>query len=85
MTMNPYPIPDWGWEVSETPWAVQGLWWHYTYSGDIDFLRNRAYEPIKAATQFLAAYMQRADAHGGERWKDDKFHIFPTVPPELYG
>lgn len=85
MTMNPYPIPDWGWEVSETPWAVQGLWWHYLYSGDLAFLRNRAYEPIKADVEFLVAYMQRPEAYGGERWKDDKYHIFPTVPPELYG
>jgi alpha-L-fucosidase 2 len=84
MTMNPYPVPDWGWEVSETPWAVQGLWWHYTYSGDTAFLRNRAYEPIKAAVEFLVAYMKRPDAHGGSRWKDDRYHIFPTVPPELY-
>jgi hypothetical protein len=82
--MNPYPLPDWGWEVSETPWAVQGLWWHYLYSGDKEFLKNRAYEPIKAAVQFLTAYMKRPDAHDGERWKDNKFHVFPTVPPELY-
>jgi alpha-L-fucosidase 2 len=84
MSMNPYPLPDWGWEVAETPWAVQGLWWHYLYSGDKQFLKDQAYEPVKAASQFLAAYMKRADAHGGERWKDDKYHIFPTVPPELY-
>jgi alpha-L-fucosidase 2 len=84
MSMNPYPLPDWGWEISETPWAVQGLWWHYLYSGDKNFLREQAYEPMKAAVQFLTAYMKRPDAHGGERWKDDKYHIFPTVAPELY-
>lgn len=85
MTMNPYPIPDWGWEISETPWAVQGLWWHYLYSGDTAFLRQHVYEPMKAAVEFLVAYMFRPEAKGGQRWKDDKFHIFPTVPPELYG
>ena len=85
MSMNPYPIPDWGWEVSETPWTVQGLWWHYLYSKDESFLRQRAFGPIKAAVEFLTAYMMRKDAHGGSRWKDNKFHIFPTVPPELYG
>jgi alpha-L-fucosidase 2 len=84
MSMNPYPVPTWGWEVCETPWAVQGLWWHYLYSGDVDFLRTRAFAPIKAAVEFLVAYMKRPEARGG-RWKDDKYHIFPTVPPELYG
>ncbi|MCW3079025.1 glycoside hydrolase N-terminal domain-containing protein [Segetibacter sp.] len=85
MSMNPFPIPDWGWQISETPWAVQGLWWHYTYSGDTAFLSTRAYEPIKAATEFLVAYIKRPDARGGGRWKDDRYHIFPTVPPELHG
>ncbi len=84
MTMNPYPVPTWGWEVCETPWAVQGLWWHYLYSGDTGFLKDRAYEPLKAAVEFLVAYMNRPEARGPQ-WGDDKFHIFPTVPPELYG
>ncbi|MDP4130516.1 MAG: glycoside hydrolase N-terminal domain-containing protein, partial [Bacteroidota bacterium] len=75
MTMNPYPVPTWGWEICETPWAVQGLWWHYLYSGDKKFLENRAYSPIKEAVRFLVAYMKRPDARSGNRWKDDKYHI----------
>ena len=84
MTMNAYPVPTWGWEIAETPWAVQGLWWHYLYSGDVEFLKTRAFEPIKSAVEFLVAYMKRPEANGLQ-WNDDKFHIFPTVPPELYG
>ncbi|GAB6394835.1 MAG: alpha-L-fucosidase/glycosyl hydrolase family 95 [Bacteroidales bacterium] len=84
MTLHPYPVPDWGWEVFETPWSVQGLWWHYLYSMDEDFLRNRAFEPIKDAVLFLVDYMKRPDAHGAS-WGDNKYHIFPSVPPELYG
>lgn len=83
MTINPYPVPHWGWEICETPWAVQGLWWHYLYSKDIDFLRDRAYAPIKAAVEFLVAYMQRPEARG-KQWDDNKYHVFPTIPPELY-
>lgn len=85
MTMNSYPVPDWGWEISETPWAVQGLWWHYLYSGDKLFLKEKAYSPIKSAVEFLVAYMKRPEASDPKRWKDGKYHIFPTVPPELYG
>jgi len=84
MSINPYPVPTWGWQVSETPWAVQGLWWHYLYSGDVDFLKNRAFEPIKAAVEFLVAYMKRPVARGNQ-WGDNNYHIFSTVPPELYG
>ena len=84
MTMNPYPVPHWGWEICETPWSVQGLWWHYLYSADTAFLKNRAYTPIREAVEFLVAYMKRPEARGGDRWQDDKYHIFPTIPPELY-
>lgn len=84
MTMNPYPVPHWGWEVCETPWSVQGLWWHYLYSADTVFLKDRAYTPIREAVEFLVAYMKRPEAKGGSRWNDDKYHIFPTIPPELY-
>jgi hypothetical protein len=34
--------------------------------------------------EFLAAYMKRPEARGA-RWNDNKYHIFPSVPPELYG
>jgi alpha-L-fucosidase 2 len=43
---------------------VQGLWWHYLYSADTEFLKKRAYEPIKAAVEFLVAYMKRPEASG---------------------
>ncbi|MCC6486297.1 MAG: DUF4838 domain-containing protein [Candidatus Hydrogenedentes bacterium] len=84
MSMSPYPVPTWGWEICETPWAVQGLWWHYLYTMDKEFLRDRAFVPIRDAVLFLVDYMKRPEARG-ERWNDDRYHIFPTVPPELYG
>jgi len=83
MTMNPYPVPTWGWEICETPWSVQGVWWHYLYSGDKDFLKSRAFPLIKDATLFIVDYMTRPEAHGPQ-WNDNKYHVFPTVSPELY-
>ncbi|KRF18415.1 glycosyl hydrolase family 95 catalytic domain-containing protein [Paenibacillus sp. Soil787] len=84
MKTNPYPVPTWGWQTCVTPWAVQSLWWHYTYTLDVDFLRDRAFGPIKEAVLFMVDYMNRPEAFG-EQWGDDKHHIFPTVTPELYG
>jgi alpha-L-fucosidase 2 len=49
-----YPAPPWGYEVCETPWVVQSLWWQYVYTHDQDYLR-RVYPMLRAATQFLAA------------------------------
>lgn len=83
MNTMPYPLPHWGWEVFETPWAVQTLWWHWLYTKDRDFLEHRAFVPMKDAVLFLVDYMKRPEAHGPQ-WGDDNYHIFPTVPPELY-
>lgn len=85
MHTHPYPVPDWGWEVFETPWMVQGLWWHYLYSADKEFLRDRAMEPMRDAVMFLVDYMSRPDAQGSRWGNDGLCHIFPSVPPELYG
>ncbi|RED63194.1 glycosyl hydrolase family 95 catalytic domain-containing protein [Cohnella lupini] len=83
MNMMPYPVPHWGWEVCETPWTVQSLWWHYIYTMDRTFLETRAFTPIKEAVLFMVDYMKRPDA-SGEAWGDDRYHIYPTVVPELY-
>lgn len=72
----PYPAPPWGYEISETPWVVQSLWWHYLYTGDEAILR-RVYPLLKAAAQFIAAYVKREN--------DGKYHVFPTVSPENWG
>lgn len=72
----PYPVPPWGYEVCETPWTVQSLWWHYLYTLDRGFL-ERAYPLLRAAARFLAAYVKKGD--------DGKYHIIPTVSPENWG
>jgi hypothetical protein len=84
MRLMPYPVPTWGAQVSETPWVVQSLWWHYLYTMDRDFLRDRAFGPMREAVQFLNAYIRRAGTRGHD-WPDDDYHIYPTVVPELHG
>lgn len=71
-----YPAPPWGYEVCETPWTVQSLWWHYLYTLDEDYLR-RTYPLLRAAARFLAAYMTRDE--------DGYYHVIPTVSPENWG
>jgi len=74
--VNPYPAPPWGYEVCETPWTVQSLWWHYLYTQDHEILQ-RAYPMLRAACRFLAAYVKRGE--------DGRYHIVPTVSPENWG
>jgi len=72
----PYPAPPWGYEICETPWVVQSLWWHYSYTLDEAFLR-RVFPLLKAAAEFIAAYVKRGE--------DGKYHVTPTVSPENWG
>ena len=72
----PYPVPPWGYEICETPWTVQSLWWQYLYTLDKEYLR-RVYPMLRAATRFLAAYVKKE--------ADGKYHIVPTVSPENWG
>jgi len=74
--VNPYPAPPWGYEICETPWTVQSLWWQYRYTLDEKYLR-RVYPLLRAAAQFLVAYLKKGD--------DGKYHIIPTVSPENWG
>ena len=74
--VNPYPAPPWGYEICETPWTVQSLWWQYKYTLDEQYLR-RVYPMLRAAADFLVAYLKKGD--------DGKYHIIPTVSPENWG
>lgn len=74
--VNPYPAPPWGYEICETPWTVQSLWWQYKYTLDKEYLR-RVYPMLRAATDFLIAYLTKGE--------DGKYHIIPTVSPENWG
>ncbi|MGH9450211.1 MAG: glycosyl hydrolase family 95 catalytic domain-containing protein, partial [Terriglobia bacterium] len=74
--MVPYPVPPWGYQISETPWTVQSLWWQYLYTQDLDYLR-KAYPILRAAARFVAAYVKKGD--------DGKYHFIPTVSSENWG
>ncbi len=75
-TVNPYPAPPWGYEICETPWTVQSLWWQYKYTLDEQYLR-RVYPMLRAATDFLIAFLTKGE--------DGKYHVIPTVSPENWG
>jgi hypothetical protein len=72
----PYPAPPWGYEICETPWTVQSLWWQYLYTLDKQFL-ERVYPLFRSATDFLVAFVKKES--------DGKYHIAPTASPENWG
>ena len=55
--------PTWAnWNMSG-PWLCQHLFDHYLFSGDVDFLRHRAYPLMKGAAEFCLAWLIE-DANG---------------------
>jgi len=68
--------PPFAYQISNTPWTVQSLWWHYLYTQDHDYL-ERAYPILRAAARFLAAYAKKED--------DGRYHFIPTASPENWG
>ncbi len=38
-------------------WLSQNIWWHYQFSGDKEFLRNKAYPILKEASRFFVGYL----------------------------
>ncbi len=38
-------------------WLSQHLWWHYQFTGDKEYLKNRAYPVLKEASVFFADYL----------------------------
>jgi alpha-L-fucosidase 2 len=58
------PVGNWGqgsptwanWQMSG-PWFCQHLWEHYLFSGDQEFLRNRAYPLMKGAAEFCLDWL----------------------------
>lgn len=60
--------------IGAAPWLMQHLWWHYTYSGDMKFLQERAYPLFKAVAEFYEDYLVE-DENG-------VMQIMPSQSPE---
>jgi hypothetical protein len=75
--VNPYPAPPWGYELCETPWTVQGAWWHYLYTQDLELLRERVYPLLREAVTFCTAFLKKG--------ADGRYHAPISVSPEKYG
>lgn len=55
---------NWGLFPTASAWIASHLWEHYTYTQDMDFLRNEAYPILKKTADFLIDYMVIHPANG---------------------
>ena len=56
--------PGWGIFVTAGIWIALQLWDHWTFNGDIEFLRTRTYPVLREAAEFFLAYMVPEPKHG---------------------
>ena len=54
----------WGIFVTAGIWISLQLWDRWTFSGDVEFLRARAYPVLREAAEFFLAYMPAEPKHG---------------------
>jgi alpha-L-fucosidase 2 len=54
----------WGIFVTAGIWISLQLWDHWTFNGDVEFLRTRAYPVLREAAEFFLAYMIPEPKHG---------------------
>ena len=54
----------WGIFVTAGIWIALQMWDHYTFNGDVEFLRTRAYPVLREAALFFLAYMVAEPKHG---------------------
>jgi alpha-L-fucosidase 2 len=63
-----YTAPGWGlgWGIFPTGgiWLASHLWEHYQFTGDKQFLGDRAYPVLEEAAQFFLSYMVSDPKHG---------------------
>jgi alpha-L-fucosidase 2 len=51
--------------VTGGAWLCQHLWWHYEFTGDISYLREKAYPVMREASRFFTGYLVPDSAHQG--------------------
>ncbi len=49
-------------------WLCQHLWWHYEFSGDVEFLRERAYPIMKGAAEFFTEFLIEDPRSPEKKW-----------------
>jgi alpha-L-fucosidase 2 len=63
-----FTAPGWGlgWGVHPTGgiWIASHLWEHYRFTGDREFLRQRAYPTLREAAEFFLDYLVEHPRHG---------------------
>jgi alpha-L-fucosidase 2 len=72
-----YSNLNWDMTVELGAWVAQPFWWHYLYTGDRQFLADRAYPIMSSVAEFLASYVNEQP--------DGTFDIQPTCSPEHWG
>lgn len=68
-------------------WVVQHFWRHWQFTGDREFLEQRAYPLLLEVARFYEWFLHRSQRADCAPYvpKDGKLHIFPTFSPEHWG
>jgi len=74
--------PGWGIFVTAGIWIALQMWDHWTFNGDREFLRTKAYPVLREAAEFFLSYMVPEATHGwlvtGPSDSPENWYITPS-------
>jgi hypothetical protein len=72
-----YTNVTWEMGIEMTAMCLKPFWQYYKYTGDLDFLRTRAYPMMREGAMFYQDYVSKGE--------DGYYHIIPTTSQENWG
>lgn len=78
---------EYGWNPTGAAWAIQNLWWHYEFTQDLDYLKNKIYPIMKEAALFWDQYLwtssyQMIDDPASEYHGENRLVVAPSFSEE---
>lgn len=67
----------WEWCIEIPAQTLKPLWDRWEYGGDVSFLRNHVFKPLRELAIFYCAYVSKQN--------DGKYHVVPTCSAEHWG
>ena len=79
---NPFGGNGWQMNLPGSAWYALHMWEHYAFTGDVAYLRNRAYPMMKELSQHWAAHLKTLGA-GGRGFESEYKAVDISLYPEL--
>jgi alpha-L-fucosidase 2 len=79
---NPFGGNGWQMNLTGSAWYALHMWEHYAFTGNVAYLRDRAYPMMKELSQYWAAHLKTL-GEGGQGFESEYKQVDVSLYPEL--